>query len=148
MTTPVLRPAPSPEAEDVLLLPTLIGEAIVQHAVACYPLEACGLIAADAAGKLRMAYPLTNAEASPTRFTLDAREHFGAVCHAESHRWEIAGVFHSHPTGSAVLSTTDLTQPHPADWIHFVVGLRPAVQLRAWRLADGTARELRLHESE
>ena len=148
MTTPVLRPAPSTEAEDAPVLPASIREAIVRHAVACYPLEACGLIAADTAGNLRMAYPLTNAEASPTRFTLDAREHFGAVCHAESRGWDIAGVFHSHPAGSAVPSATDIAQVHPADWVHFVVGLRPSVQLKAWRLADGTARELRLLESE
>lgn len=147
MTTPVLPPAPSPEAEDALLLPDAIREAIVRHAVACYPLEACGLIAADSGGNMRMAYPLTNAEASPTRFTLDAREHFGAVCHAESHGWDIVGVFHSHPAGSAVPSATDIAQVHPADWVHLVAGLRPALHLRAWRLADGTARELRLLES-
>lgn len=144
MTTPVLRPAPSAEAEVALPLPTAIREAIIRHAVACYPLEACGLVAADTDGKLRMAYPLTNAEASPSRFTLDAREHFGAVCHAESHGWDIAGVFHSHPTGSADLSPTDIAQVHPAHWVHLVVGLRTHPELRAWRIDAGRVREVSL----
>lgn len=144
MTTPVLRLAPSPAAEERLLVPTAIREAIVRHAVACYPVEACGLLAADTAGELRMAYPLTNAEASPTRFTLDAREHFGAVCHAESHGWDIAGVFHSHPAGSAVLSAADIAQVHPAHWVHFVVGFLPDLELRAWHIDAGRVRELSL----
>lgn len=89
-----------------------------------------------------MAYPLTNAAASPVRFTIAPEEHFGAMCHAEARGWEIGGVFHSHPSGSAVPSPVDLAQPHDPDWFHLVVGLRPRRELRAWRIREGTAVEI------
>lgn len=116
----------------------------MSHAVSCLPAEACGLIAVDSSHRMRMAYPLTNVEASPTRFTIEPGEHFGAVSHAESRGWDIGGVFHSHPSGSAVLSPTDVDQPHDPDWFHLVVGLAPTIGLRAWRIIDGAAVEVSL----
>ncbi|MGH8911581.1 MAG: Mov34/MPN/PAD-1 family protein [Acidimicrobiia bacterium] len=129
-----------PAAE--LRLPAEIREAIVSHALWCLPAEACGLVAVDSSHRLRMAYPLTNVDASPTRFTIEAREHFGAVSHAESRGWDIGGVFHSHPSGSAVLSPTDVDQPHDPNWFHIVIG--QMLDVRAWRIVDGAAVEVTL----
>lgn len=89
-----------------------------------------------------MAYPLSNAEHSPSRFTVEPSEHFGALRHAERSGWEIGGVFHSHPHGGPALSPFDLEQPHDPMWMHLVVGLRPVVRLRAWWIHDGTAVEI------
>lgn len=108
----------------------------------CRPAEACGLVAIDRGDRLVMAYPLTNVEASPARFTIAPEEHFGALRHAEAMGWEIGGVFHSHPTGTAVPSPVDLAQPHDPDWFHLVVGLRPRPELRAWRIRHGGAVEI------
>lgn len=79
-----------------------------------------------------MAYPLTNTAASATGFTIAPREHFGALRHAERRGWEIGGVFHSHPGGTATLSAVDLAQPHDPDWFHLVVGFSPDLQVRTW----------------
>lgn len=89
-----------------------------------------------------MAYPLTNAEKSPVRFTIAPEEHFGALRHAESRGWDIGGVFHSHPSGGAVPSAVDLAQPHDPDWFHLVIGLQPRVELRAWWISEGSAVEI------
>lgn len=89
-----------------------------------------------------MAYPLTNAVAAPNRFTIEPTEHYGALVHAESHGWDIGGVFHSHPTGPAVPSDYDLAQAHDPDWFHLIVGFAPGVHVRAWRMVDGEAIEL------
>lgn len=110
----------------------------------CHPRECCGLLATDREGRLRMVYSLTNAADSSVRFTIEPREHFGALMHAESRGWEIAGVFHSHPGGDALLSPTDLSQPHEPEWLHVIVGLRPDTHLRAWRIEGGRAVEVRL----
>lgn len=115
---------------------------MLRHAEMCWPHEACGLVAIDGEGRLVMAYPLTNAEASAVRFTIAPEEHFGALRHAEAMGWEIGGVFHSHPSGNAVLSPVDLSQPHDPDWFHVVVGLRPHREVRAWRIQGGTAVEI------
>lgn len=140
MTSPAPRPAGWHAPE--LILPAEAKEAVIRHAVWCRPYECCGLVATDAQGRLRMVYPLDNAEESATRFTIEPRQHFGALMHAEARGWEIGGVFHSHPGGEAVLSPVDLAQPHDQGWFHLVVGFRPDIHLRAWRIETGRSVEL------
>lgn len=130
--------------EPEIVVAGQVREAITRHALACQPDECCGLIATDADGRIKMVYPLTNSLASPARFTIDPSEHFGAVQHAERSGWDIGGVFHSHPDGDASLSAVDIEQPHDPDWFHFVVGLIPRVELRAWRIRDGRPMEVPL----
>ncbi len=125
-----------------LRLPNQGRQAIVAHAHFCLPNEACGLLAVDHNGLIRMVYSLDNSESSPDRFTIEHRQHFGAMLHAERSGWEMGGVFHSHPSGGAVLSGTDLAQPHDPTWVHVVVGFVPHLDLRAWRIVAGTAREV------
>jgi proteasome lid subunit RPN8/RPN11 len=122
---------------DSVDVPDEIAEAILWHASACFPLEACGLVAVDSDGALCMAYPLTNEREATDGFTISPTEHFGAVRHAERNGWEIGAVFHSHPNGEAAPSPTDLAQPHDPDWIHLIVGFHPARNLQAWRITDG-----------
>lgn len=120
-------------------MPADIHAAIFAHARCSLPNEACGLVAIDGDGNLRMAYPLTNADPGPTTFTIAPGEHFGALMHAERHGWEIGGVFHSHPESDGQLSRTDLAQPHEAGWLHFVVGFRPREELGVWKIDEGRA---------
>ena len=84
-----------------MVIPGQIREALLAHAFACHPEESCGLLASDPSGRLRMAYPLTNALHSPTNYTIEPTEHFRALKHAELSGWEISGVFHSHPHSEA-----------------------------------------------
>lgn len=117
---------------------------IVAHARACLPDECCGLLAIDEDGSVVAAHPVTNANPSPTTFTLDPAEHLGATLDTEAAGWEIGGVFHSHPAGAAVPSTRDLTGGHPVSWLHVIVGFEPSIHLRAWRSIDGEVTEVAL----
>ncbi|HLT95768.1 MAG TPA: M67 family metallopeptidase [Acidimicrobiia bacterium] len=139
MTTPAPRPDTS-SAPDRLAIPAQIHDAIVVHALVCQPFEACGLLASDPNGRLRMAYALDNAVREPDRFTIEPDQHFGALRHAERHGWEIGGVFHSHPTSGPQMSATDLAQPHESGWIHVIVGFVPRLSLGVWRVANGEPR--------
>ena len=56
-----------------------IAEAMFAHAVWVYPNEACGLLAMDADGEVKMVLCLTNTDASEHRFTIDPVEHHGCV---------------------------------------------------------------------
>ena len=69
------------------MLPEPIRQAIETHARWAFPQEACGLIASDGDGDLRMAYCLTNIEQDPNRYTVDPAEHFAAQRHAERNGW-------------------------------------------------------------
>lgn len=112
---------------------------MLNHAARCLPNECCGLLAMDGIGRFRMVYPLTNTAASPSAFTMDPIEQFGAWNHAERQGWTIGAVFHSHPSGPATPSATDLAQPHPTDWLHLVVSFDPTPHVEAWRIRHGLA---------
>lgn len=112
----------------------------MQHARFCAPEEACGLLAIDEAGVVRMVYCCTNVEASPLRFTVDPEEHLNAWRHADARGWDIGGVFHSHPRAEAWPSPTDIERAPDPMWWYVIVG---GDGVRAFRI-DGTAREVPL----
>ncbi len=113
-------------------VPAQIFAAMVAHGRFVYPDEACGLLAADGEGRLRMVFCLTNADASPTRYTLDPTEHFRALRYADRHGWELAGVFHSHTHTAPYPSPTDVRLAAEPEWLYVIVGLadlrRPEVR--------------------
>ena len=123
-------------------VPAQIYEAMLMHSRFVYPQEACGLLAADQDGRLRMAYCLTNAERSESSYTIDPTEHFRALQHAESQGWNLTGAFHSHPHSDAFPSKTDLRLAAEPDWIYFIVGLNGPAAVRAFLLDGGTISEV------
>lgn len=126
-------------------VPAQIHEAMVMHSRFVYPEEACGLLAADHEGRLRMAYCLTNAEHSESSYTIDPTEHFRALQHAESQGWNLTGAFHSHPHSGAFPSKTDVSMAADPLWIYFIVGMGKPPAVRAFLLDEGTISEVRVH---
>ncbi|HUG74117.1 MAG TPA: M67 family metallopeptidase, partial [Acidimicrobiia bacterium] len=119
---------------------------IIAHALADAPLEACGLIAMDNAGRMVQAYPTRNASETPaTAFTLSPDDHHAAIVDAESLGWRIGAVYHSHPRGPAIPSPIDLRAPTDRDWIHLIVGLGAGEpEVRGWRIAGDAAAEVQV----
>ncbi len=115
-----------------------VREAIVGHARWCAPHEACGLLAVDAGDRVRMAYCLTNVDASPERFTVAPHEHLGALRHAERNGWVIAGSFHSHPAAPAVPSGRDVAGALDPTWLYLIAGPLPDPEVNAYRIVDGS----------
>ncbi len=140
------RPVAAPSGVPELLLAPDVVAAVVAHARFCLPEEACGLLAVDGHGIVRMVYCLTNAAASATRFLVDPGEQYHAWRHAERNGWEIGGAFHSHPRGPAVPSPVDLAAANDPAGFHLLVGRpgTPRPELRAFRIRDGAAVELPL----
>jgi proteasome lid subunit RPN8/RPN11 len=120
-------------------LPDEIRRAMIAHARFTAPEEACGLLAADAHGALRMVYCLTNTDHSPVAFTLDPTEHYRSLRHAEARGWHLAGVFHSHPGSAAYPSPTDIAGALEPEWLYVVVSLGdPAAPVvRGFWIEDG-----------
>ncbi|HZD22337.1 MAG TPA: M67 family metallopeptidase [Acidimicrobiia bacterium] len=117
----------------VASLPDRLRRQIIDHCLAELPNEACGLLAMDG-GTVVKVYPTSNEDSSPRSYTIPPQEHYDALVDAESHGWEIGGVFHSHPSGPAAMSGTDIERALEPDWIYLVVGLNgsePA--LCVWR---------------
>lgn len=129
---------------EPLDIPTQIYEAMVAHSRFTYPEEACGLLAADDRGRLRMVYCLTNADHSAVSYTIEPTEHFRALQHAESHGWELVGAFHSHPESPAWPSTTDVRRAAEPEWVYLIVGLNPVPEVRGFNLRVGSIAEVAL----
>ncbi|MFC2177104.1 Mov34/MPN/PAD-1 family protein [Actinomycetota bacterium] len=133
---------------DGLVIPNEIRGGMTEHAQWAHPHEACGLLAGGD-GIIEMVFCLSNRDASATRYTIDPREHYGAMRYAEGRGWDIVGAWHSHPEGDAVLSNVDLAQSPGGDWITVVVGNGPlsGPPIRAYRTDGAAVFELAVYES-
>jgi [CysO sulfur-carrier protein]-S-L-cysteine hydrolase len=135
-------------------LPSQMVEAIVAHARAELPNEACGLIAGDAwpaaGGRPLRWIPTRNALASPYRFEIhpdDLLRHSLAIDDADEVIWAIV---HSHVSSPARPSASDLREASHPSAIQVIVSLDPAEldpatgapSLRAWT-AEGQELALR-----
>lgn len=121
------------------VLPTQVMEAVVAHTVVCAPEEACGLLAVDGDGRVRMAYALTNEDRSPLRFTVAPEEHYGAMRHAERNGWQIGGSFHSHPAAPPIPSPRDIAGALDPSWLYVIAGPARHPVIRTYRVVDGAA---------
>ena len=124
---------------DVVVIPREANATMIEHARACAPNEACGLVAGHG-GVVAKVYALSNMDAAPDRFTLDPAEHFAAVQDAEANGWAIAGTFHSHPSSAPIPSAADLDGGGDPGWVNLIVGVEGGgIAVRAYRYGDGGA---------
>jgi len=128
MTTPVVQ------------LPEVLRQQIVDHCLRELPNEGCGLIAMDGDTVARV-YPTGNDLASATGFTIPPQDHVNSLFDAESNRWRLGGVFHSHPNGSAKPSSVDIQAALDPEWIYLIVGLAGDPEVRTWRIRGPKAIE-------
>jgi proteasome lid subunit RPN8/RPN11 len=90
----------------------------------------------------------TNVARSETRYRIAPREHIDLrrALRAFSPPLDIVGVYHSHPHGRPVPSSTDVAEAAYPEWIYVIAGLsgsRPA--LRAYRIRNSRVRALPLY---
>ncbi len=109
---------------------------MLNHARFTLPEECCGLLAGSPS-RVRFVYPLSNALASTTAFTIAPAEHFRALKHAEANGWDLIGAFHSHPNGPPHPSPTDLRLATEPDWVHIIIAYD---QLHAFTIVGGDYR--------
>ena len=147
------RPHPGPA--DVSL-PRALRDAIIEHALAEVPIEACGIVvgdrpAADGGRALRFV-PLRNAAASPYRYSIDPDELLRLTIETDDADEVFWAIVHSHVSSPARPSPTDLRESHYPDSLYLLVSLDrgasdpvgAAPSLRVWRIVDGGVHEVRL----
>ena len=124
-----------------------VRSAVVDHATAGAPDEACGLLAGPPGGDLVDHFFATrNASASATSFSLDGREMLDVEARVEGLGLEIKAVMHSHPATDAFPSPTDISDAARFDplgvWWSVIVSLgsdEPVV--RCFRIRAGLVEE-------
>lgn len=133
-----------------LRIPRAVAEAMLAHARAEVPNEACGLLAGSLAdGEARAYHPARNAEASPYVYTVHPDDLVRLVIGIEDAGEDLVGIFHSHTHTPAVPSPTDRRQARYPEVFYVLATLGdpaagPSEALRAWRIVDGESREVAL----
>jgi len=117
-------------------------EAIIAHARAEAPLEACGLLAGTG-GQVQRLYRLANSEQSPLSYRLDPLQQLRAFEDMEAQGWELLAIYHSHPASPAYPSPRDVDLAYYPAAVYVIVSLldpaRPV--LRGFRIVEGRVSE-------
>jgi proteasome lid subunit RPN8/RPN11 len=92
---------------DGLTIPRTVADAMVAHCEAGRPNEACGVLASEA-GSIVDLYTMSNASASPVRYSLDPKEQLAVYQDLDAKGRELGGVYHSHTRTAAYPSPTDV----------------------------------------
>jgi [CysO sulfur-carrier protein]-S-L-cysteine hydrolase len=115
---------------------------IENHARECAPNECCGLLA-GCSDLIERLYPLSNIAATPDKlYFADPREILSATKLMRARGEGMLGIYHSHPNSAACPSPTDIEQAYYPEAAYFIISLEPRVELRAFFLRDGIAKEI------
>ena len=131
----------------MVLLARSALDAMVAHALAGLPHEACGLFGGPGLeGPIDRFFPMRNAAASSQIYTLDGREMLDVERSADEAGVTIRGVMHSHTHTTAYPSPTDVDDAARFDpfgsWLFVIVSLKhPEPAARAYRILDGSVSE-------
>ena len=126
---------------SMLLLSRSAWSAMVAHAYAGFPDEACGLLGGHPDGRAELFVPTTNADASSRTFTIDGPEQVRAERLLEARGLELLGVVHSHTHTDAYPSPTDVdkaSNPFLVGWHWVLVSLKhPEPVVRSFLVEEG-----------
>jgi proteasome lid subunit RPN8/RPN11 len=139
-----------------VVLPTVVRAAIVAHARADDPNEACGLVIGDrpaAEGGRALRYePARNRAASPYRYEIHPDDLYRLTIATDDADETFWAIVHSHTHTPAVPSPTDIGLAFYPEALYILVSLAPDQAdpdtgdpgVRAWRIVDGTVHEVAL----
>ena len=126
---------------------------IIDHCLAGYPNEACGIVAGRT-GRVERVYAMANARPGPASYEMDPGEQFRVMKDIRAAGLEMIGTFHSHPGAQAYPSSIDVERsfwpgtlsPNYPDAVWMIVSLldRDIPNVKAFRIAGGSVEEIDL----
>lgn len=118
-------------------------DALVEHARSDVPFEVCGLLAADADGRLVQHWTIPNAARSMTYYTMEPKALLRAFNEMDDNDWSLLAIYHSHTHTEAFPSMTDVELAFYPDAVYVVVSLQDpeAPVVRAFDIVDGRITE-------
>ncbi|MER7704224.1 M67 family metallopeptidase [Kitasatospora sp. NPDC097605] len=125
-----------------------LRDAIVAHARADHPDEACGVVAGpEGSGRPERFIPMLNAARSPTFYEFDSGDLLKLYREMDDRDEEPVIVYHSHTATEAYPSRTDVSYASEPN-AHYVLvstaegnGPDDAYQFRSFRIVDGVITE-------
>ncbi len=131
----------------MLTIDQAIYDAIVAHARADHPDEACGVVAGPEGSDHPVRFvPMANAERSPTFYAFDSMEQFKVWREMDDRDEEPVVIYHSHTATEAYPSRTDVSLASEPGAHYVLVSTRDAdglgeFQFRSFRIVDGEVTE-------
>jgi proteasome lid subunit RPN8/RPN11 len=131
----------------VLTIGQAIRDAIISHARADHPDEACGVVAGPVGSDRPARFvPMVNAERSPTFYRFDSAEQLKVWREMDGRDEEPVVIYHSHTATEAYPSRTDLAYASEPNAHYVLVSTRDAdglgeFQFRSFRVLDGVVSE-------
>lgn len=124
-----------------------IYDAIVAHARADHPDEACGVVAGPAGtDRPERFIPMPNAARSPTFYEFDSADLLTLYREMDARDEEPVIIYHSHSATEAYPSRTDISYASEPAAHYVLVSTRDSdglgtFQFRSYRITDGTVTE-------
>ncbi|NDZ93152.1 M67 family metallopeptidase [Streptomyces sp. SID6673] len=119
-------------------------DAMVAHARADHPDEACGIIAGpEGADRPERFVAMVNAERSPTFYRFDSGEQLKVWREMDRLDEEPVVIYHSHTATEAYPSRTDISYASEPNAHYVLVSTRDAdtAEIRSYRIVDGAVTE-------
>jgi proteasome lid subunit RPN8/RPN11 len=129
---------------SVLTIDRAIYDAIVAHARADHPDEACGVVAGPASsGKAVRFIPMLNAARSPTFYEFDSMDLLRLYREMDDRDEEPVVIYHSHTGTEAYPSRTDIAIAQEPGAHYVLVSTRETdtTEFRSYRIIDGVVTE-------
>ena len=128
----------------MLTIARSLHEAIVAHARADHPDEACGVVAGPAGSDRPTRFvPMANAERSPTFYRFDSAEQLRVWREMDERDEAPVVLYHSHTATEAYPSRTDVSYAAEPGAHYVVVSTRDpdTAEFRSFRIVDGVVTE-------
>jgi proteasome lid subunit RPN8/RPN11 len=128
----------------VLVIRADLVDAMVAHARADHPDEACGVIAGQqGSDRPERHIAMTNAERSPTFYRFDSGEQLKVWRQMDDADEVPVVIYHSHTATEAYPSRTDVSYASEPDAHYVLVSTRDPKQheVRSYRIVDGVVTE-------
>ena len=124
-------------------------KAVIDHARACKPEEACGILAGDRGGNVKRVFLMENAEHSSSFYVMDSREQFQVFDEMERDGLELVAIFHSHPHSPAFPSPKDMELALYPDSVYLIISLMNGEpEGHAFRIVEDQVSEIEIRVGE
>ena len=121
--------------------------ALVAHAKAGYPNEACGILAGAAGGEAGRFYPMRNTDEASISYFMDPKEQLMVFKAMRESGVEMRGIFHSHVASEAYPSQKDVRLAFYPEVSYLILSLSDMEKpvLRSFKINEEKVIEEEIH---
>ena len=126
-----------------LVISSEFAEQMVTHCRACYPNEACGILAGTG-NSVTKVYSMSNSEPSPISYFMEPKEQFRVMKELRQEGLTMLAIFHSHPQSPAYPSVKDVSLAFYQDAVYVIISMmNPASPVfKAYTIVDSVINDV------